>query len=384
MRERRDLGEGYYITYDTKVNQYWIGNHDVNITLYHESNEHPIKQITDAQGRFLEYPGTIEGNWRKKIKGGFSRQIDFTFWMSEFKQGLSRFSWKVQPDGRYWDDRAFDSEEEIILRSYMNKKGEFVTPFAEFEPGKYMESKEAFDNRTNQFIWTSLPEGYELWANKSVKQKVDKDGKYKQFFGNTVVFPLEGEILKLIEDIQKKLQIIRDDPEVCRQGQYLAEKLEENTYHITLHDLVSGVDKEEVAEYEKETEAGALRIIKKLREMNFPLIKVEPICLYAMNGTSVVLGFRAIDEEHHKNLIMLYELFQTVVELNYPLTPHATISYFIYKERHDKQKVQGLRDVIREVNEQIAKERKKLVVELDVEKLVYQHFTNMNCYETIA
>lgn len=384
MGKRYDLGEGYYITYDTKANKYWIGNHDVNITLYHESSAQPIKQITDDQGRFLEYPGTVDGDWRKKLSAGFDRQIDFSFWMSGFKNGFSRFSWKVQPDGRYWEDREFLSEEEIVLHSYMNRKGEFVTPFASFEPEKYMESQDAFEHRTNGFIWTSLPEGYELWVNEGAKKKVNsKNGEYKPFFGNTLVFPLEGKILGFLEDIQGKLEVIRKDPAVCVQGQYLADKLEKDTYHITLHDLISGEDEAETAIREKRVQEEALRTIRKLRELNFPMIKMKTVCLYVMNGTSVVLGFQAINEEDHEKLMMLYELFQTIVELPYPMTPHVTLSYFRYQKRHDKQKVQGLRDIIREVNEQIARKGEELIIELDVGKLVYQHFSSMNCYETI-
>lgn len=383
---RMDLGDGYYITYNEKANRYWIGRHYVDIWLHNENEEQPIKKITDSVGNFLEFPGIIEGDWCEKLKGGLNWRIDFTCWISEFEQDISLFSWKVQPDGRYWEDRDFLSEEEIVLYAYMNKHGEFVTPFADFYPKRHMESLETFKNRTNGFMENSMPEGHELWIQKSVKQKVDDQGQYKPFWGNTVVFPLEDEMLDYVASIQKKLECIRKDFEYCQQEAYLAESLEKDTYHITLHDLTSSVDKEEAEEKIKATKAGALRILDKLRKMDFPIIRVEPVDLFAMNGTSVVLGFRAIDEENQKNLMVLYELFQSIVELPYELTPHVTLSYFRYKERHDKNKIQGLRNIIKEVNEQIKRDRKagtNPIVELDVKQLAYQHFSSMNKYNTI-
>ena len=190
-----------------------------------------------------------------------------------------------------------------------------------------------------------------------------------------------------MEEIQKKVSVIREDPEICNQGQYVAKTLKKETYHITLHDLTYDLNKEKADEKIRATEKWALYIIKKLREMDFPIIKMEPVYLFSMNSTALVLGFRAIEEEHQKNLMMLYELFQTVVELPRPLTPHGTITYFKYAKRHDSWKIRGVRNLINEVNEQIQRDQAagvNPIVELDVKKLAYQHFSSMNHYDTIG
>ena len=384
--ERKYLGGGYFLQYAVKANP----DADNKLCFDQDGKITEIKKITDGQGYFVDFPGVVEGEWRKRLRGGVNGQIRYYYSVGEFRQGFALVSWTVQPDGRYEEDETgFGGEnyEEVTLYSYMNPKGDFVTPFAEFDPRKYMESLEAFKERTIGFMENSMPAGHELWVQESVKEKVDGEGAYKPFFGNTVVFPLEEDMLNYMEEIQKKVSVIREDPEICNQGQYVAKALEKETYHITLHDLTYDLDKEKADEKIRATQKGALYIIKKLKEMDFPVIKMEPAYLFAMNSTALVLGFRAMDEEHQKNLMMLYELFQTVVDLPRPLTPHGTITYFKYAKRHDSWKIRGVRDIISEVNQQIKRDREAGVnplVELDVKKLAYQHFLSMNHYDTIG
>ena len=382
--ERKDMGEGFFIKYGERANS------DAENKLCRKDGESitEIKMLTDKLGCFIDFPGVTDGEWRKKLICGMSERIRYYYHVGEFWQGAALFSWTVQPDGRYEEDEnGFGKEnyEEVTLYSYLNKKGEFITPFADFHPGKQRESLEMFKNRTTGFMENSMPEGHELWVSSGVKQKVDQYGHYKPFYGNTVVFPLEDEMRNYVENIQKKLEDIRRDFENCQQEAYLADSLEKDTYHITLHDLTFSIDKEEAEEKIKATKAGALRILEKLKSMDLPVIKMEPAYLFAMNGTSLVLGFQAIDEENQNNLNMLYEMFQTIVELPYPLTPHVTLSYFRYG-KHNKYKIQGLRNIFKEVNAQIKKDQSSgnnPIVQLDVKNLVYQHFSSMNKYDTI-
>lgn len=269
-----------------------------------------------------------------------------------------------------------------MTKSWRDKKGESVTLFSDFSTSSEIESLEAFKTRTGSFIWNSLPQEFDLWVSPSVKKKVDFKGEYREFFGNTVVFLLADEVLDYIDRIQQKLEKIREDYKYNQPEAYLADALKKETYHITLHDLINGPDREMIKDEIQYTEKKVLYILNKLKETDYPIIKMEPVCMYNMNSTSVVLGFQPVSEEDHQNLMMLYQLFQTVVELSYPLTPHVTLSYFRYG-KHKSEKLSDLRALIQEINTQIdadKKEGKGLVVELDVKHLAYQRFSSMNHY----
>ena len=131
----------------------------------------------------------------------------------------------------------------------------------------------------------------------------------------------------------------------------------------------------------KGAEKNILYILEQIKKMDFPKIKVEPTALYNMNSTSVVLGFKAVNETDHENLMMLYELFQPIVELK-DYTPHLTLGYFRYG-KHKEEKLWALKRLILYVNEAIKHMKENgadLSIELDVKKIAYQYFTSMNSY----
>jgi len=157
-------------------------------------------------------------------------------------------------------------------------------------------------------------------------------------------------------------------------GCMLAQKLKGDTFHITLHDLNNGVLSHELMKKMKQSERTARMILEELKENNSLKIRMRSTYLFNMMNTSVVLGFAPIDEEACCKLMSLYDRFQEVVSLSYLLTPHITIAY--YKPGvYGMEQVTALTELINEIN---AKEKVEVV--LDIEKLVYQQFSDMNHY----
>lgn len=377
----KELGEGYEMKYREKANG--VGGYKIVETELLKDRV-SVKKITDEHGYFLEFPGLVDGPWRKKVIGSVKPRVDYVANIYEYRYGFALFSWMVQPDGRYAEDETgygADKEDEVVLYSYINRKGEFVTPFADFHYRRHLESLSEFSDRTDRFIWDSMPAGHELWVSDSVKSKVDRYGHYKPFYGNTVVFPLEKDICDKLDILQQKLNEIRADFEFNQPEAYLADALNADTYHMTLHDLFYDNDEDKVMARIKGAEKNILYILEQIKKMDFPKIKVEPTALYNMNSTSVVLGFKAVNETDHEKLMMLYELFQAIVEFK-EYTPHLTLGYFRYG-KHKEGKLWALKRLILYVNEAIKHMKENgvdLSIELDVKKITYQYFTSMNCY----
>ncbi len=56
----------------------------------------------------------------------------FVIYVSKFVDGVCRFSWLVQPDGRYWMDEdgfGMEPDDEVWLYALINEEGQFITPF---------------------------------------------------------------------------------------------------------------------------------------------------------------------------------------------------------------------------------------------------------------
>ena len=111
-------------------------------------------------------------------------------------------------------------------------------------------------------------------------------------------------------------------------GECLAEPIAPETFHITLHDLLSGppdaLDAAQLAQAGRRAKEVLLRIRGRFLEE----IHLRPVSIFNMVNTSLVAGFAPATEADCATLMGLYEAFQQVVRLPYHLTPHATIAYF--------------------------------------------------------
>lgn len=124
------LGDGYYLSYEEKGNGFG-GYHRVSQSLY--KKDKLVRKITDDCGRFLDFPGVRHGLWERNLKFSFQEKISFASYFCHFgKDGLAKFIWTVQPDGRYWADEdgfGMERDVEIELYSKLNKEGYFIMPF---------------------------------------------------------------------------------------------------------------------------------------------------------------------------------------------------------------------------------------------------------------
>lgn len=246
-----------------------------------------------------------------------------------------------------------------------------------------METLKQFEERTNSFIYNSIPTEGMFYTSEGLKKKVtgveevnmsvhlskEHVGLLKAYGGNTVVFTLDEETKEYCEKIQN---LLLDE---C--SEVLAEKLDRETFHVTLHDLVNGSDPGEIKAQMDMAKKKAQECLKHIEEMGLGLrshIHMETTCVFNMASTSIVLGLKPADEESCNLLMMLYKIFQNVIELPYPLTPHITLMYF-KPNQYRADELEGLRNVIKQVNH-----LPKLKVELDVNQLCYMEFSDMNHY----
>lgn len=165
-----------------------------------------------------------------------------------------------------------------------------------------------------------LPREDCLQVSAGAGAKVASDGSLLPFYGNTVIFDLDDRG----KDALKKLQ----DALYATCGQVLSEQLTRESFHVTLHDLVNGTDREEVAGEVHETAAAARAAVADVKKFLVSPIPMKPVKLVSMVGTSVVLLLEPVYLAHVQLLDVAYERLQSVVPLSYGLTPHVTLGYY--------------------------------------------------------
>lgn len=244
-----------------------------------------------------------------------------------------------------------------------------------------LETLKQFEERISKFIYNSIPEEGDFYTSEGLKKKVigaeeaavseylsqEHVGKLKEYGGNTIIFPLEQGIAEHCEWMKKYL--------LDKCGGFFAEKLDSKTFHVTLHDLVNGPDMESMKVQMDEVRKKALECLEYIQKMEMDSrIYMETTCVFNMASTSIVLGLKPVDENSCNKLMMLYEMFQKVISLNYPLTPHITLAYF-KPDQYRAVELNSLRNVIGQLNNW---QKQKVV--LDIKKLCYMEFSDMNHY----
>ena len=228
-----------------------------------------------------------------------------------------------------------------------------------------MENLQAFHARVDGFQQDSLPHDGWLTTKPLLVEKVGPDGGMLPFFGNTMIFDLPQEVQLQIALMQVTLH--------HRCGWMLAQPLAPNTLHMTLHDLLNGVDEAALAEPVRQTGEQAKAILADIRREKQTICLTSTLAFNMVNG-SLCLGFAPDTDADCAALMGMHARFQDVVELNYPLTPHVTLAYF-KPGTYGPDEVSQLADALREINA-----LPKVHLALDADCLHYYRFTDMNTY----
>lgn len=201
-------------------------------------------------------------------------------------------------------------------------------------------------------------------------KKVAADGTLLPFYGNTVIYDLSDEA----KDALKRLQ----DGLYERCGHLLSEKLTRDSFHVTLHDLLSGTNREEMLVRVNALAEEAKQAVEGARQLVGFSMPMRPTRLVSMVSTSVVLLLEPVYPVDRFLLDMGYEKLQSVVRLNYGLTPHVTLGYY-RPGTIVGDDLQTLADTLSDLSEQL-----DFQVTLKHKNLSYREFYDMNHFvETI-
>lgn len=231
------------------------------------------------------------------------------------------------------------------------------------------ESLMQFRQRIYSFEPDSLPCDGDFVTSPGLVNKVDGSGTMKPFFGNTIVFLLKETERQFLVSLQQELY--------GECSKILAAPLWTDSFHMTLHDLINGVEQKKVGEMTAICRFPAFEALgQAMRQFTTPIF-MRPTWIFNMVNTSVVMGLEPEDEVSFQQLAAMYELFQGVVALPYPFTPHITLAY--YKPgRYDCECLKDLRKAFQKLNE-----RTWPAMCLEMFQLVYQEFSDMNHYSSL-
>lgn len=211
-----------------------------------------------------------------------------------------------------------------------------------------------------------LPWENYLQVAQGAGKKVAADGTLLPFYGNTVIFDLDDSAKEQLKQLQDELY--------RRCGHFLSEKLTADSFHVTLHDLLSGTDREEMLAKVNEISSEAKTAVEDAKRMVGFSMPMQPTRLVSMVSTSVVL---LLEHVYHLDKVysdMAYEHLQSVVPLDYGFTPHVTLGYYRPGVIAGED-LQLLADMLSELSQQL-----DFKVVLKSKNLKYQEFWDMNHY----
>ena len=226
--------------------------------------------------------------------------------------------------------------------------------------------------QVSSISWMTAPDA--RWnVPDSLKAKVDKEGKLRPFFGDTIVIPNEEADISRLGKFKDELHNL--------VGELCAFPLIPEHFHITLHDLTSGTGRENLTDKMENNSEKCRQIFKTIAEYlhkNDDQAKIRLTSTYAYPSCniSVVLGFAPKTDKDYRIIMNLYNLFDDVVYLSYWLRMHLTLAYFKPFEFFRGQ-------MLRLMNALNSLNHNRIEIELDLWKMAYQRFDDMNDYKTI-
>ena len=128
---RFKLGDGFYFEFNEVPNGMG-GYRMINVYLLKTDDPSFRRCIVDERGMIENFPGIVEGDWKKSLEFPLDRKTQFRFWIYHYKDGKAAVEWMLQPDGRYFEDGdGFGGEncKEVTLHSYIDTNGFFTEPF---------------------------------------------------------------------------------------------------------------------------------------------------------------------------------------------------------------------------------------------------------------
>lgn len=216
-------------------------------------------------------------------------------------------------------------------------------------------------NLLSDYICGSLPDTGSFSTNPNLRKKVGEDGRFLSYYGNTVVFLLDGDTRFALRALQEKLH--------DEAGFLLAQELDPDTFHMTLHDLVNGTEPDAALRCcMEERKAAVMPLLETWRSL--PPLRMKATWMFNMVNTSIVLGLAPGNEAAWEQLDGMYTALEEVMPLGYGLTPHITLAYF-RPGTYGQQKLDELRRILGPV---------ELETVLSMDDLVYQTFSDMNHY----
>ena len=241
-----------------------------------------------------------------------------------------------------------------------------------------VETLQEFKERTS-YVFTPFSSDA-ITLNSSCWKKVNERGEFKSFYGDTLVYLLN-------DDVKKRCRYLQDELyRTCADA--FAEPLNEDTFHVTLHDLNNDSDVYLVHPQMEDTEIKIKKAMSSLLQ-DKTIIRLKSTRIINMVNTSLVLCFEPETEQDCQTIMNYYELFQKIVPLSYPLTPHITLAYFnaafdSYDEHMNfrnsyisKEYTAKIKTIVEHLNQM-----DPIHLELSVFDLAYQHFSSMNNYCT--
>lgn len=233
------------------------------------------------------------------------------------------------------------------------------------------ESQEEYQTRILKLVSGNhcLPEHPQDFSTAvSLREKVMPDGSFAPFYGDTLIYMLEGSCQRKVSQLRDQMYQAAGDRDL------FAKPLHPNCFHVTLHDLVSGPRLEllsgQMAENQKywECQIGQIWDIG-----NFTM---RPAGLVNMVSKSVVLLLIPETEGDYARMRQAYEIADETVRQSYPYTAHITLAYYkngVYSWEQWKRLLEFMKAV----------DVSNMRISMKAENLHYMTFEDMNHYSSI-
>jgi len=207
-------------------------------------------------------------------------------------------------------------------------------------------------------------------VNRELRLRVGNDSQFQDYMGDLINFIINPE------DVPKLLKF----KNIFNGLDMFSESIDPAFLHMVVHPLTSGKKSNKIHEKIIENQKKCTIVFEKINEYIKGQIEATQITMvathiYPINNMALACGLIPKDKKDFVHLLNIYNLCEEIV------ISYSAPQFYVILNYFQPRIFQALE--IKELYKMVKNSKLDFEIKFDMNKLSYQYFTNLNCYQTV-
>ena len=207
-------------------------------------------------------------------------------------------------------------------------------------------------------------------VDRELRLRVGSDSKFQEYMGDLINFTIDHQ------DVPKLLKF----KNIFNGLDMFSESIDPTFLHMMVHPLTSGKKSNKIQEKILENQKKCTIVFAKINEYIKRQLDASPITMvathiYPLNNMALACGLIPKDKKDFGHLLNIYNLCEEIV------ISYSAPQFYVILNYFQPRIFQAME--IKELYKMVKNSKLDFEIMFNMNKLSYQYFTNLNCYQTV-